>query len=89
MIDTIAAEQNEQNFPIKCMVINPGVMNTGMQTEIRSQSAEDFPMVGMWNELHQKGQLAAPSDVAAVCLDLLLNTGINGGYYTAQEFLKK
>ena len=87
-IDTLAEEQKSTTCPIDCMVINPGVMNTDMQAEIRAQSADDFPMVGQWNELHQKGQLANPIAVATVCTDLILETGINGGYYTAQNLFK-
>ncbi|WP_162846777.1 SDR family NAD(P)-dependent oxidoreductase [Marinicella litoralis] len=85
LIDTLATEQAAMTDPIRCMVINPGVMNTDMQTEIRAQSAENFPMVDMWNELHRKGQLADPHEVAAVCAQLVIKTGVNGAYYSAQE----
>lgn len=86
-IDTLAEEQKSTTCPFNCMIINPGVMNTDMQSEIRAQSIEDFPMVGSWIELHKSGQLANPVDVASVCTDLILKTGVNGGYYTAQNLL--
>lgn len=87
-LDTTATEQERCKNPFDCLIINPGVMNTGMQTEIRSQSKEDFPMVDMWNELHMKGQLANPSDIAQVCFDLITDSGRNGGYYTAQDLME-
>lgn len=86
-IDTTATEQNDCEHPIDCIIINPGVMDTGMQAEIRSQSKEDFPMVDMWEDLHQKGQLADPKDIARVCHKLIASSGENGSYYVAQDYL--
>jgi benzil reductase ((S)-benzoin forming) len=89
LIDTIADEQANETQPFKCMIINPGVMNTDMQTEIRRQDAKDFPMVDMWNDFHKQGKLADPKDIAEVCYRLINGTGENGGYYTAQEYLSE
>ncbi|MFC3195747.1 SDR family NAD(P)-dependent oxidoreductase [Marinicella sediminis] len=88
-IDTLATEQQSQSNPVKCLIINPGVMNTDMQAEIRQQHVDDFPMLPWWQELHDKGQLADPVDVAEVCYQLISESGENGGYYTAQEYLNK
>jgi len=87
LINTIAEEQKSASHPFKCMVINPGVMNTDMQNEIRSQSEENFPMVSMWNDLHKNGQLADPKDIAAVCTELVTKSGVNGGHYVAQQLI--
>lgn len=87
LIDTLGEEQNREQHPIKCMIINPGVMNTGMQTEIRSQNVDDFPMVEMWNDLYEQGQLADPKDIAQICYRLISAEGENRGYYTAQDYL--
>lgn len=87
-IDTTATEQKTCKHPFDCMIINPGVMDTGMQQEIRTQSKNDFPMVDLWSDLHKNGQLAAPSAIAEICQQLITLSGQNGGYYTAQEFLQ-
>ncbi len=87
LIDTLAEEQNTKQHPMHCMTINPGIMNTDMQTEIRSQDINDFPMVYMWNEWHQQGKLADPKDIAAICYQLISHDGENGGFYTAQDYL--
>lgn len=87
LVNTIAEEQKSAAHPFKCILVNPGVMDTGMQSEIRAQSVETFPMVKMWNDLHHKGLLANPADVAAVCTDLVINSGVNGSYYTAQDLI--
>lgn len=89
LIDTISAEQQEQPHPFKCLVINPGVMDTGMQQEIRSQDEADFPLVGMWQEWHEAGQLAQPEDIARVCYELITEKADPGDYCVAQDWLKK
>ena len=89
LIDTISAEQQEQPHPFKCLVINPGVMDTGMQQEIRSQDEADFPLVGMWQEWHEAGQLAQPEDIARVCYELITEKADHGDYCVAQDWLKK
>jgi len=88
LISTLAEEQNSMNHPFKCMIINPGVMNTDMQAEIRQQNEKDFPMLSWWKELHETGQLADPKDIANICYELIHSTGTNGGYYVAQQLLK-
>jgi short-subunit dehydrogenase len=86
--DTLAEEQQSQDHPVNCMIINPGVMNTDMQVEIRQQDEADFPMLPWWQELHEKGQLADPADIADITFRLFTQDGENGGYYSAQEYLK-
>lgn len=86
--DTLAEEQNSQKHPVKCMIVNPGVMNTDMQVEIRQQNEADFPMLPWWQELYENGQLADPADIAEITFRLFTRDGENGGYYSAQEYLK-
>ena len=86
-IDTTAKEQQTCEQPIDCMIINPGVMDTDMQVEIRSQNKADFPMVDLWQELYEQGQLAKPEVIAQICFNIITQTGKNAGYYTAQDFL--
>ena len=87
-VDTLGEEQLQESHPIQCMIINPGVMNTGMQSEIRAQQAEDFPMVGLWQQWYEQGKLADPNDIATVCYRLISAEGENRGYYVAQDYLK-
>lgn len=44
--------------------IDPGVMDTGMQGDIRSAGEDSFPQVGRFRELKNEGKLASPADVA-------------------------
>jgi len=61
----VATEQAAQARPAEVVNISPGVMDTHMQTLIRSQTAEDFPEVDNFKGLHERGQLSDPNVVAA------------------------
>lgn len=52
--------------------VNPGVMDTGMQAQIRSA---DFPDRDRFVGLHESGSLQAPADVAAKIIDRYLTSG--------------
>lgn len=43
----------------------PGVLDTGMQAQIRATGAERFPAVARFKALHAEGGLQGPADVAA------------------------
>ena len=49
---------------ITAIAIAPGIVNTDMQREIRSSSADDFPMVESFVGYYEEGQLTNPDDVA-------------------------
>ena len=44
--------------------IDPGVMDTAMQGDVRSASEDSFPQVARFRELKNGGKLASPADVA-------------------------
>lgn len=52
--------------------VRPGVVDTPMQTLIRSQSAERFPAVERFIRLKAQGQLRSPEQAAAYIAGLLL-----------------
>lgn len=63
-VRSFAAEQSAERHPIRAFSVNPGVMDTGMQAEIRRSSAEDFPQLERFRGFHREGRLAAPAAVA-------------------------
>eukprot|EP00756_Hemistasia_phaeocysticola_P059909 Hpha_TRINITY_DN3695_c0_g1::TRINITY_DN3695_c0_g1_i2::g.1134::m.1134 len=52
----------------------PGVVATPMQEVVRSASAEAFPALPMFIEMHEKGQLLPPEDVGMFLEWLLVGT---------------
>lgn len=61
----VLEQQEEKNQSIRIVHIDPGVMNTDMQEEIRSARREEFPQWRIFQDYHIKGKLRMPNEVAA------------------------
>lgn len=53
--------------------IDPGVLNTGMQKEIRNATKSNFPLIGYFQNLEKENKLEAPSQVA---FNILKSSGL-------------
>ncbi len=71
MFFSILQEQVKSDSHIKVLQIDPGVMDTGMQFEIRSSSPEAFPKHSDFEEFKQTGKLKTASESAKKILDEL------------------
>ena len=60
---------------VRACSLAPGVIDTGMQAEIRATPEERFPMKERFVQLKQEGALASPEDCAAKLVDYLLAPG--------------
>ena len=58
---------------ISAIAIAPGIVDTGMQADIRSIEPSLFPQHANFVNLHTSGQLVASDDVARQLLPLILN----------------
>ena len=65
----LAEEGASQN--ITAVSVAPGIVDTDMQTAIRSASEEDFPLRSNFVGYHEDGQLSKPDDVAKALLPLI------------------
>ena len=65
----LAEEGASQN--ITAVSVAPGIVDTGMQTAIRSASEEDFPLRSNFIGYHEDGQLSKPDDVAKALIPLI------------------
>jgi benzil reductase ((S)-benzoin forming) len=68
LIRVIAQETGPQITPI---IFDPGIMDTKMQEEIRSQTEEKFPLVKQFREYKATGKLQNPATVAAKLVALI------------------
>jgi benzil reductase ((S)-benzoin forming) len=50
---------------VRVSAIAPGVIDTDMQTQIRSMSKKEFPQVERFEKLHAEGDLVSPDDAAS------------------------
>ena len=65
----VAEEGRDSN--ISSVSVAPGIVDTGMQTEIRSSPPEDFPSLQSFIDLHANGDLTRSEDVAAQLMPLV------------------
>jgi NAD(P)-dependent dehydrogenase (short-subunit alcohol dehydrogenase family) len=57
---------------VRCTSLAPGVIDTGMQAEIRATPESRFPMKERFVQLKQEGALARPDECARKLVDYLL-----------------
>jgi len=50
---------------VRAVALAPGVVDTGMQNTLRSQSTDNFPAQARFAALHAEGKLSSADDVAA------------------------
>ena len=73
----MAEEGEGQN--ISALAIAPGIVDTGMQMEIRKADELSFPMLPNFIEYHDNGELTNPSDVSKKLLPYCIGKmGANG-----------
>lgn len=64
----LALEQQAASQPVEVVAISPGVIDTGMQAEIRGCDPAAFPEVARFLALKAEGALQSPASVAAALL---------------------
>jgi benzil reductase ((S)-benzoin forming) len=69
-------EEQARRGGVRVLSVAPGVVATDMQEMIRTTDPRDFPQVERFHELHRRGQLEDPQEVAARLWDLLGETGL-------------
>jgi benzil reductase ((S)-benzoin forming) len=63
----------DNNRALRVSSVAPGVVDTGMQAEIRGTDLEHFPLREKFDELKRNGQLSTPADAARKVLDYALS----------------
>ncbi len=67
----VALEEAARPNGAKVCSLAPGVIDTDMQVQLRSANASDFPDIGNFIGMKDKGALASPGDAAAKVLAFL------------------
>ena len=63
-------EQRERDHPVYISAVAPGIVETGMQEEIRQSNERDFPLRSKFVKMREEGRLSTATQVAKVLLDL-------------------
>ncbi|MBU0731389.1 SDR family NAD(P)-dependent oxidoreductase [Patescibacteria group bacterium] len=64
-------EQKKQKFPTRVAAVTPGVVDTGMQEDLRSPRKEVFPHVNRFKAMKSSGFLQTPESTAKKICKLL------------------
>jgi benzil reductase ((S)-benzoin forming) len=70
----VKAEQTARTNPARLCSLAPGVVDTGMQEQIRAASADQLPTVERYRGLKESGSLASPEETARKILSYLART---------------
>ena len=69
--ETVGIEQSYQDHGVKILSLAPGIVDTGMQEEIRQATEEEFRDVGRFVAFKENGDLMHPEVVAKDTVKLL------------------
>ena len=73
-LDHHARTVNEDGIAnLRISSLAPGIVDTGMQADIRSCSADQFPQIETFKKFKTEGQLASPETTAARIVRILLS----------------
>ena len=61
---TLAEEQQGQRWPLKAVSLAPGIIDTGMQVQLRGSDAERFAAQPVFEDFHRSGALDTPAQAA-------------------------
>lgn len=86
---TVALEQDEYQSGHKVFAFNPGIMDTGMQETIRSNSEDAFKDVERFKKYKANNDLKSADTVGGILVDIMLDGSNleNGKIYDIQEYI--
>lgn len=85
---TAGLEQQKEQNPVTIISFSPGIMDTGMQANIRTADEKDFADASAFQSYKDEGMLRPPHVVAEKLHNLLLEERLeNGRFYDIKELL--
>ncbi|PSL50991.1 benzil reductase ((S)-benzoin forming) [Salsuginibacillus halophilus] len=84
---TAGLEQKENEHPVYFTAFAPGIVDTDMQSHIRSHSEDTFAHVDQFRAYKENNQLLAPETVAKALLRLIESPPENGALTDVQTYL--
>lgn len=87
-VECVALEQASSEHPFCVVNISPGVIDTGMQAEIRGSDDRDFPDRERFVGLKEDGVLQAPAAVAGIIARIVSQRPDNGGRYEVADYAR-
>ncbi len=78
-IRSVAMEQGDESQPFKMINVDPGLIDTGMQSLIRQSSFEDFPSLEQFKQRKVTGLLVPPAKVAEAIVRIIEVSNVGNG----------
>lgn len=69
--ECVGAEQKKRENPIEIMAVDPGMVDTELQTIARGKKEADFAMARLFNLAHETGQLKSTIDLGEYLLHMI------------------
>jgi benzil reductase ((S)-benzoin forming) len=69
----VALEQLNAKHPVEIVSIAPGIIDTGMQEEIRASNEEAFPLLERFIDYKEQGVLSSPEQTAQKLISFIEN----------------
>jgi benzil reductase ((S)-benzoin forming) len=82
----VALEQSQTSNPVTAFIINPGVIDTGMQELIRSQDKACFKDLDRFKQLKSDKSLQTPSKVAKAIYSIVDSSPKSGEKYDVRSY---
>ncbi|WP_269533286.1 SDR family NAD(P)-dependent oxidoreductase [Chitinimonas sp. BJYL2] len=75
----VGVEQQREAKPVRIAAIAPGIIDTGMQADIRAAEVADFPQLAQFVDYHRNGDLTPAAQCASEILGLLHSQHVGVG----------
>ena len=86
-VRTVGVEQADRADLVRALALAPGVVDTGMQEQIRSSDVGGFPNLERFQSLHADGNLADAGEVGAAIWSISQQTNWDNGTVGGLELL--
>ncbi|PSL41930.1 benzil reductase ((S)-benzoin forming) [Planomicrobium soli] len=70
-LDHFSRVLDAEEDDVKVVAVAPGIIDTGMQEQIRKSNELDFPLLGQFQDYKDTGKLSTPEETAAQLIKLL------------------
>lgn len=81
----VGLEQKDKEYGFEVLSIGPGMVNTSMQTAVRSKTTEEFAMADFFKQAFEDGKVQEPDIVAEKIYKILINKYEQGKYVSIND----
>lgn len=88
-MNSLTEEEKHEEYPFSILNIDPYIMDTSMQEEIRNSTKKDFPSLERFRSFKIENELMQPQEVAKIIMELLKREHLNESRYEVKKLAKR